>query len=302
MEGRSFFRGAGCQLSAVDFGNPEAPPMVLLHGMRDHALSMKSIALAFPEYHVIAMDLRGHGDSDNPGSYTMTQLVADLRALVDHFKLANTTLVGHSLGGHIVAKFAALYPAETERLVLVDGMGPPQQGKKQTEEDQLEHWRSHISTALSMNDERRVMPDRKDALQRLQRNNPKLKAESARFIVEHGIEAHPEGGVCWKWDPRVNMVWSTFSHEESELHYCRIECPVQIITGQKSLDYWLQNRPELAGQQALHDDEIERRRRLFKNAQHRVIKGAGHMIHYDEPDALNDTIRQFLRSSVSPRL
>jgi len=276
--------------------------MVLLHGMRDHALSMKSIALAFPEYHVIAMDLRGHGDSDNPGSYTMTQLVADLRALVDHFKLANTTLVGHSLGGHIVAKFAALYPAETERLVLVDGMGPPQQGKKQTEEDQLEHWRSHISTALTMNEERRVMPDRNNALQRLQRNNPKLKAESARFIVEHGVEAHPAGGVCWKWDPRVNMVWSTFSHEESELHYCRIECPVQIITGQNSLDYWLQNRPELAGQQALYDDEIERRRRLFKNAQHRVIKGAGHMIHYDEPDALNDSIRKFLRSSVSPPL
>jgi pimeloyl-ACP methyl ester carboxylesterase len=86
------------------------------------------------------------------------------------------------------------------------------------------------------------------------------------------------------------------------MHYSRIECPVQIITGQKSLDYWLQNRPELAGQQALHDDEIERRRQLFKNAQHRVIKGAGHMIHYDEPDALNDTIRQFLRSSASPRL
>jgi pimeloyl-ACP methyl ester carboxylesterase len=272
--------------------------MVLLHGMRDHALSMKSIALAFPEYHVIAMDLRGHGDSDNPGSYTMTQLVADLRALVDHFELSKPTLVGHSLGGHIIAKFAALYPAEVNRLVLVDGMGPPQQGNKLTDEDRLEHWRSHINIALSMNDERRAMPDKEDALKRLQRNNPKLESESARFIVEHGVEAHPEGGVCWKWDPRVNMVWSTFSHEESEMHYSRIECPVQIITGQQSLDYWIQNRPELVGQQALHDDEIERRRQLFKRGENRVIEGAGHMIHYDEPDALNDTIRQFLKSSA----
>lgn len=297
MEGRSFFKGAGCQLSAVDFGNSKAPPMVLLHGMRDHALSMQCIALAFSEYHVIAMDLRGHGDSENPGSYTMTQLVADLRALVDHYELSRPTLIGHSLGGHIVSKFAAFYPAEVEQLVLIDGMGPPQQKKKQTEKDRLEHWRSHITSALSMNGERRVLRDKDDAMERLLRNNPKLKVEAARFIVEHGIETHSEGGVCWKWDPRVNMVWSTFSHEESEEHYSQIDCPVQIITGEKSLDYWVQNRPELLGQQALHDNEIERRLLLFKNAEHRVIKGAGHMIHYDEPDALNDAIRNFLISS-----
>ncbi len=296
MEGRRFFNGAGCQLSAVDFGNSAAPPMVLLHGMRDHALSMKSIALAFPEYRVIAMDLRGHGDSDNPGSYTMTQLVADLRALVDYFKLTRLTLIGHSLGGHIVSKFAAFYPAEVDRLVLIDGMGPPQKGKKQTEEDRLEHWRTHINTALSMNIERRAMRNKEDALQRLLRNNPKLGHESARFIVEHGIEEHPDGGICWKWDPRVNMVWSTFSHEESEELYSRINCPVLIITGENSMDYWTQNRPELSGMQTLHDIEIERRRQLFKNAEHEVIKGAGHMIHYDEPDSLNRVIQDFLAS------
>ncbi|MCH7742308.1 MAG: alpha/beta hydrolase [Proteobacteria bacterium] len=294
MEGRCFFQGAGCQLSAVDFGNPEAPGMVVLHGMRDHGLSMQSIALAFTDYHVIAMDLRGHGDSDNPGSYTMTQLVADLRALVDHFGLIRPILIGHSLGGHVVAKFAAIYADEVDSLVLIDGMGPPQHRDSKTLLDRLQRWREHIANALRTEREPRSMKDKEEAVQRLTKNNPKLKLETARFIVRHGVRDHPHGGIRWKWDARINMVWSTFSHEESEELYSLIACPVQIITGEHSLDYWVQNRGELSGQQELHDRDIERRRRLFPRAEHQVIKGAGHMIHYDQPDRLNAAIRQFL--------
>lgn len=287
--------GADCRLSAVDFGHSTAPPMVLLHGMRDHALSMQSIALGFPEYHVIAMDLRGHGDSDNPGSYTMAQLVADLGALLEHFDLTRPILIGHSLGGHIVVEYAAFFPASVEKLVIIDGLGPPRLPEDAA--DQSDQGRSVPAPVVPLSGARRVMRDKGDALTRLRRNNPKLKAEAARFIVEHGIEAHPEGGVCWKWDPRVNRVWGTFSHDESEVHYSWIECPVQLISGENSLDYWVQNRPQLSGQQQLHDSELERRRQLFKDAGHTVIEGAGHMIHYDEPDALNDAIRVFLDSS-----
>ena len=118
-EGRVFFQGAGCRLSAVDYGNPEAQGMVILHGMRDHGLSMQTIALAFPEYHVITVDLRGHGDSDNPGSYTMTQFVADLRALMDHFRLVRPILIGHSLGGYLSLAYALAHPDEVSALVLI---------------------------------------------------------------------------------------------------------------------------------------------------------------------------------------
>ena len=46
MEGRVFFQGAGCRLSAVEYGNPEVQSIVILHGMRDHALSMHTVALS----------------------------------------------------------------------------------------------------------------------------------------------------------------------------------------------------------------------------------------------------------------
>ncbi len=293
MEGRIYFQGAGCRLSAVDFGNPGSQAMVILHGMRDHALSMRSIALAFTDYHVISIDLRGHGDSDNPGSYTMTQMVADLRAFFDQVELNSAVLIGHSLGGHIVSKFAALYPREVDRLVLIDGMGPPRQ-ENQSSDDHLARWRDHISNALQMPLERKSMPDKHEAFERLSRNNPKLNAETAWFIVEHGIESHPDGGICWKWDPRVNMIWSTFSHDESEELYSEIACPVQIITGEHSLDYWARNRSQLVDKEELHSSELARRQRLFQQAQHQVIHGAGHMIHYDEPEKLNEVIRRFL--------
>jgi pimeloyl-ACP methyl ester carboxylesterase len=298
MEGRFYFQGAGCRLSAVDFGNSDAQPMVILHGMRDHALSMQSIALAFTDYHVISVDLRGHGDSDNPGSYTMTQMVADLRAFFDHSELKNPVLIGHSLGGHIVSKFAALYPDEVESLILIDGMGPPSP-VGQSSGDHLVRWRDHIAGAIGMRLKRKSMPDKHEAFERLSRNNPKLSEATARFIVEHGVEIHPEGGVCWKWDPRVNMIWSTFSHDESEELYREITCPVLIITGEHSLDYWAENRVELAGQDDLHSSELERRQNLFQHAEHHIISGAGHMIHYDEPEDLNGVIRDFLTSTQS---
>lgn len=297
MESRIFFDGADCRISAVDFGNQQGSPMVLIHGMRDHALSMSSIAAAFPEYHVVAMDLRGHGDSDNTGSYSMAQLVADLRALVDFFKLSCPVLVGHSLGGHIASKFAALYPEDVSRLILIDGMGPPRRASNGKQH--VENWRKFVSAALELKGERRVMQDDGEARVRLMRNNPKLIESTATLIAEHGVEEVIEGGVRWKWDSRVAMVWGTFSHDESEVLYSHIQCPVQIISGENSLDYWTKNLVGVSDQQAHHDADIERRRGLFKDAEHISIPGAGHMIHYDEPDALNAVIRKFLSLECS---
>ena len=114
------------QLSALDYGDPEHPPMVMLHGSSDLAWSLDSVAQAFADrYRVIGLDLRGHGHSDHPGAYSVLHYVADLERVVDHFGLAGRrpVLVGHSLGGHIVAQFCGLYPEVPSALVLVEGTG-----------------------------------------------------------------------------------------------------------------------------------------------------------------------------------
>ncbi len=59
------------------------------------------------------------------------------------------------------------------------------------------------------------------------------------------------------------------------------------------MEYWLQRRDGLSDMDDLHDREIERRRRIFRNARHVTIAEAGHMVHYDQPDTLNREIRKF---------
>lgn len=291
------FKGADCTLSAVEIGDADAPDMVVLHGMRDHALSLASIAREFSrEFHIVMPDLRGHGYSDNPGSYSMTQFVADLRGLVTTCALTDPVMIGHSLGGHIVSKYAAIYN-HVSKLALIDGMGPPRPPEEPDREKDRARWRGNVETALQLSSDRKQMADAAEAFGRLTSNNPLLSHDTARLIVEHGVEPRPDGGVQWRWDPAVGMVWSTFSHEESEAQWTWIECPVLIVTGEKSMEYWTQRRFELEGDNDLHTAEIERRCNLFQNARHREIPGAGHMLHYDQPETLNVCLREFIDGS-----
>jgi pimeloyl-ACP methyl ester carboxylesterase len=290
---RKYFQGAGCRLSVLDNDNLGAPPMVLLHGMRDHALAMERIALDFDEHRVIAMDLRGHGASEHASAYTLLQLIADLRALLNHFDLERPVLVGHSLGGQVSWVFSAIYPELVEKLVLIDGLGPPPLSESRTAPLQ-DRWRQQIDGLLDPGAGRRPLANHAEAQERLLRNNPKLDRTWAQRLVQQGTEPHPDGGLRWRWDPRAGMVFTTFMGQDSEHFYPLIECPVLIVTGDAALDYWAQSRPELAGKQAEYHAASEHRRRLFRNAQQVVIPGAGHMINYDQPDRLNGAIRRFI--------
>ena len=298
---RSYFAGANCQLSAIEFGDSEKPPIILLHGMRDHGLSMTSIASAFQDSHrILALDLRGHGHSDNPGSYAMVQFVADLRALVKHFQLDRAAtppiLMGHSLGGHIVSRYAAAYPQEVRALVLLDGMGPPHAAEVADEQTLQQRWRDQVESMVGLSGDLKAMRDPADALARLTRNNPRLAVDRARQIVEAGIEAHPDGGIRWRWDPMMNMVWQTFSSIETEQQMRWLDCPVLIITGEDALQYWTAGRMGLQANEALYAAELGRRQGLFADARQVVIPQAGHMLHYDQPDQLNVTLRAFVDS------
>lgn len=115
-----------CSLSAVDFGNPDKPDMVVLHGTHDNALGMyPAVASLTDHYHVVGLDLRGHGQSDKPGHYSMLALVADLRALVTALNLRQPVIVAHSLGGHVATRYSGIYPDQVAALVILDGLGPP---------------------------------------------------------------------------------------------------------------------------------------------------------------------------------
>lgn len=290
---RIFFPGANAQLSAVLLGDKTKPPVIVVHGLRDHALGMFELLEPLSkDYFVIAMDLRGHGHSDKLQTYTMIQYMADLKRLFAHMELEQTRLIGHSLGGHIAIRFTATYPSMVSQLVLLDGMGPPgAPGGNEPAEIQA-RLRFHIDTVEAISGVRKAMVDQEDAKLRLRRNNPSISDSLLELVVREGVEDHPEGGVRWRWESAANMIWSTFSHSETEELICLIDCPTLIVTGERGLDYWTEMRPEL-DDQAFYESELRRREKLFNNGRHVVIPDAGHMLHYDQPKAVYSEIDRF---------
>src|SRR2546428_8382726 len=116
------------RLHYVDWGNPAKPPLLLVHGGRDRCRNWDWTAAALrDDWHVIARDLRGHGDSQwSPdGSYTMAGYIYDLAQLVHQQRLAPVTIIAHSLGGNIALRYAGIYPEAVAKLVAIEGLGPP---------------------------------------------------------------------------------------------------------------------------------------------------------------------------------
>jgi pimeloyl-ACP methyl ester carboxylesterase len=104
---------------------PEAPPVVLLHALGEQSSDWAPVAAALaPSWRLYAPDLRGHGASDWPGSYTIEQLTTDLEAFLDALGLEEVTLVGHSIGAPPAYLYAARHPDRVTRLVLEDPAPP----------------------------------------------------------------------------------------------------------------------------------------------------------------------------------
>ncbi len=119
------FVSQGLRLNVCAWGRAAAPPLVLLHGVRDHARSWDRIAEAFAgRYRVLAPDLRGHGDSEwaKGGFYLSEGYVFDLAELVETLRLETFSLIGHSLGGNVGLRYAALFPEKVRGIVAIEGL------------------------------------------------------------------------------------------------------------------------------------------------------------------------------------
>ncbi len=123
-----YFHSLRLKLHYVDWGNHDKPPLLLIHGGRDHARNWDWVALDLRrDYHVIAPDLRGHGDSQWAigSSYSMVDYTLDVAQLLDALKLWPVTIIGHSLGGAIALQYTGTFPERVKKVVAIEGLGPP---------------------------------------------------------------------------------------------------------------------------------------------------------------------------------
>ena len=182
------------KLHYADWGNEGAPPLLLVHGGRDHCRSWDWVAEQLAgRYHVIAPDLRGHGDSAwaPDGNYEMGAFVYDLAQLIHQLGLAPVTIVAHSMGGNISLRYTGLYPGNVNKLVAIEGLGPsPKVLAERAQTPFAERFRKWIDDkreAAGRQPRRYVTLD--DALARMAAENSYLTPEQARHRRSTGSTA-----------------------------------------------------------------------------------------------------------------
>ncbi len=174
------------RLHYADWGNGSAPHMLLVHGVQDHCHSWDWFADAFADrYHVLAADLRGHGDSEwvRGSSYHHLDYVYDLDQLVRQRGLLPSILVSHSMGGTLASLLAGVYPDCFAALVIIEGVGlwPGWDGGDVPPHQRIDDWiRSTRAMASRMPRRYRSV---EEACQRMQRANARLAPGQARHLT-----------------------------------------------------------------------------------------------------------------------
>src|SRR5262245_44848982 len=179
----------GVTLHYLDWGAADTPPVVLLHGITGHARVWDHLAARLqPEYRVLALDQRGHGDSDPAPDhdYGVGTMADDVAAFVDRLRLDRFALVGHSMGGRIAIKYAADHAAHIDRLVIID-IGP---------EINLAGLQ-RVREMMAQSPER--IESEEWAVEYIRRANPLQDLDLLRERVRHGLKRLPGGELTWKY-------------------------------------------------------------------------------------------------------
>ena len=285
---RATFQSQRLRLSYVDWGNEAAPPLILVHGARDHARAWDDVArILSAQFHVIAPDLRGHGDSQwaDAGGYPLINFVYDLDELIHQLGFPQVTLIGHSLGGNIALRLTGLTPARISRVVCIEGLGPsPSTAQKLAAtpiETRLQGWVDEQRKLAAHTP--RGYPTLEDAIIRMREQNPHLGAEQARHLTVHGVRQNDDNSFTWKFDTYLRS-WLPVDLTRGEIIelWQRITCPLLLVYGSAS---WASN-PAKDGRVA-----------NFRNAEVALIEGAGHWVHHDRPDEFMKVVRSFLAAS-----
>ena len=273
------------RLHYVDWGNESAPPLLMIHGGRDHCRNWDWVAQALrKDFHIIAPDLRGHGDSAWAigGSYNLTDYVYDIAQLINQRTMGPLSIVGHSMGGFVSTLYAGLYPNMVSHLVVIDGIVlSPEKLHARTEapiNERLVQWIGNMRQLSGRTVKKYQTID--EAIARMRHENPHLSAEHARWLTIHGVNQNEDGTYSWKFDNYVRSGSANFIRPEEVIAlWQRITCPTLLIGGDES---FVEN-PVTNGA-AGH----------FQNVRAEMIADASHWVHHDKLDEVLALAHPFL--------
>ena len=273
------------RLHYVDWGNEGAPTLILLHGGRDHCRNWDWVAQELRnDWHIIAPDLRGHGDSawSSDGEYSPRANVYDLAQLVHQLNAGPVSIVAHSYGGNISLRYAGIYPDMVKKLVVIEGLGPsPRMLSERSSVPPDKRMRDWIeSKRAAAGHTPRKYASLEEAYTRMKDENAYLSDTQARHLTIHGISQNEDGTYSWKFDNYFRvMMPHDMPQEDLEQLWANIACPTLLLYGEKS---WASNPAE------------DGRLRHFRNAEVKLYKDAGHWLHHDKFDEFVADLKTFL--------
>lgn len=271
-ESRHFLAGR-MRMHCLDWNGGARKNVLLLHGggLTAHTWDLVCLALR-PDYHCLALDLRGHGDSEwsTNVDYSLSAHVSDVERVVEVLGLRDFVLVGMSLGGLTALAYAARHSAILSGLVIVD-VTPK---ARRAASERIRNFMSQPAELESV----------EDFVQRAIEFNPARDPVLLRRSLLHNLHQLPDGKWTWKYDRRHRDIpgFDRVQVERGELwaRVGRIVCPTLVIRGGRS--------------DILSDGDAEELVAALPDGGWGRVENAGHTVQGDNPRGLLELLRPFL--------
>ncbi|HVQ16018.1 MAG TPA: alpha/beta hydrolase [Vicinamibacterales bacterium] len=256
----------GLRIHYVDWGG-SGKPFVMIHGLDRVARTFDHLAVRFsPAYRVIAIDMRGHGDSgwDPKGRYLVEDHVGDFEGVVQQLGLRDLTLWGNSTGGRVVQVFAGKHP-ELVSHVISEDVGPER--PRQIADNY----------AKRVQQEQAGWASEDELLAQLRKTNPRMSPAVLEPYVRYGVKKRADGRIEWKRDPQLV---NGFVATDLWRFVRNIKSPILYILGGRSNIVPPETQEEL--------------KKALPNAQLVTVADVGHYPSDEKPDEVMRIVSRFL--------
>lgn len=277
----SYINVRGLSFHYRDWGG-EGRDVLLLHGLASNARFWDLVAPFLNEFHVVAVDQRGHGLTDKPDSgYEFPSFSDDATGIIESLGLKQTLLVGHSWGGNVGMQLAADYPQLLSGLVCIDGGIIDPSAKPGATWEETEK-------ALTPPDFASMKLTWETFLNRAKKWGSYLQwSEHAEDFLKNNFEVQPDGYVVPRLqrEKHMRIVRAIWDQRVSRL-YPDITCPVLLMPARR-------NNPSESERswQETKEIEVERAMKLMPNARMVWMEDSVHDVPIQRPEEVAQVIK-----------